>query len=139
MPAKTTSGSCGERSRENTPPPSGPTGAQTPAGAGAPKVDPVPISPRTAQSINAPVIFRIDTAKRTIRGRRDDGSEQTTEIQSVKNDAGNLMLQGVVDGTARGGTTLGWTMRIAAGSGRMTLTAAGEDVAFVVFGSCMAP
>jgi hypothetical protein len=44
---------------------------------------------------------------------------------------GNLILQGVQNGK-------GWTMVIAEGTGKATITASDNQVGFVVFGACIA-
>ena len=44
-------------------------------------------------------------------------------------EAGELVLQGIENG-------LGWSLMINESDGQMTLTAAGDRLAFVVFGAC---
>ena len=83
----------------------------------------------TAKSINAPQFIRIDFEQKQARARRPDGEERTTTLDSVRGDEGKLILQGVQSG-------LGWSMSITQESGEMALTAAGDRVAYVVFGAC---
>lgn len=83
----------------------------------------------TPASVNAPQFFRINFEERSIRGTRQDGTDVTTKIVSRTADAGQVILQGVEDGR-------GWSMAIAEKTGRMTLTASGQEIGFIVFGAC---
>ena len=83
----------------------------------------------TAESINAPLFFRIDFNEKMIRATRPDGTDLNTRIASVTADGGALILQGVERGR-------GWSMEITGETGRMTLSAAGDRVGFIVFGAC---
>ena len=83
----------------------------------------------TAASVNAPQFIRLDFEQKLAHARRADGEERIAAIESVANDHGKLILQGVQRG-------LGWSMVITQESGEMALTAAGDQVAFVVFGAC---
>lgn len=83
----------------------------------------------TAASIDAPQFIRIDFEQKLARATRVDGEERTATIDSVWRDDGKLILQGVQRG-------LGWSMAITQESGEMALTAAGGQVAYVVFGAC---
>ncbi len=60
---------------------------------------------------------------------RPGGEERTAKIESMTREEGKLILQGVQLG-------LGWSMVITQESGAMVLIAAGEQVAFVIFGAC---
>ncbi len=48
---------------------------------------------------------------------------------------GKLILQGAEDGYEKMRDGLGWTMAISEATGQVVLTAAGEGVAFVIFGA----
>ncbi len=82
-----------------------------------------------AQALNVPSFVRISLADGKINGTRPNGETLDTLIGSTTRDAGQLLLQGVENGR-------GWSMAITEATGRMVLSAAGEDVAFVVFGAC---
>lgn len=83
----------------------------------------------TAESINAPQFIRLDFTAKTAQATRPDGEERNSEIQSLTQNAGELILQGVQEG-------LGWTLAISQENGKMSLTASGDQVAFVLFGAC---
>jgi hypothetical protein len=83
-----------------------------------------------AESIDMPAFLKIDFAKKTISGTRQDGSVRTTEIKIMERVDGNLILQGVQNGK-------GWTMVISEATGKATITASDNQVGFVVFGACI--
>ncbi|MEM7224723.1 MAG: hypothetical protein AAF495_17225 [Pseudomonadota bacterium] len=83
----------------------------------------------SAASINVPQFFRINFQDKVVRATRADGSERTTSFTEPVLDSGELVLQGVENG-------LGWSLMINQSDGQMTLTAAGDREAFVVFGAC---
>ena len=82
-----------------------------------------------AEALNIPSFVHINVAEKSITGTRPNGEALDTVIGSVTRDEGELVLQGVENGR-------GWSMAITEATGRMVLTAAGDDVAFVVFGAC---
>ncbi|MCP4148938.1 MAG: hypothetical protein GY757_14420, partial [bacterium] len=47
------------------------------------------------------------------------------------------IIQGAEDGYESVRDGLGWTIAIAESSGKVVMTASGEQVAFVVFGACL--
>ena len=83
----------------------------------------------TAESIDAPQFMRLDFERKLARATRANGEERTAKIESLTQEEGKLILQGVQRG-------LGWSMTIAQEDGAMTLTAAGDRTAFVIFGAC---
>ena len=83
----------------------------------------------TVDSVDAPQFIRLDFEQMVARATRPGGEERTAKIESMTREEGKLILQGVQLG-------LGWSMVITQESGTMVLTAAGEQVAFVIFGAC---
>ncbi len=83
----------------------------------------------TAESIDAPQFMRLDFGQMLARATLANGEERTAEIERLTQEEGKLILQGVQLG-------LGWSMTIAQENGAMTLTAAGDRMAFVIFGAC---
>ena len=83
----------------------------------------------TAESIDAPQFIRLDFEQKMARATLANGEERTAMIESLTQEEGKLILQGVQRG-------LGWSMTIAQENGAMTLTAAGDRMAFVIFGAC---
>ena len=86
----------------------------------------------SAQEINIPLFFHLDTKEMVVRRDTGEGTERTSKIDDLKRENGQILLQGIEDG-------LGWTLLINEASGNMTLTASGNDEAFVVFGACTTP
>jgi hypothetical protein len=85
----------------------------------------------TPESIDAPQFIRLDFAEKVARATRPDGEERTSGIEILKQDEGELILQGVQGG-------LGWSMAITPDSGKMALSASGDGVVFALFGACAA-
>ena len=83
----------------------------------------------TADSVDAPQFIRLDFEQMVARATRPGGEERTAKIESMTREDGKLILQGVQLG-------LGWSMVITQESGAMALTAAGDQVVFVIFGAC---
>ena len=85
----------------------------------------------TAETVNVPQLVTIDWSGQEITGQRPDGEHLSTKIDHVERKDNVLVLDGVQD-------ELSWTITIAKDSGRMSLAAIGDGVAFSVFGSCVA-
>ena len=83
----------------------------------------------TAETINIPQFFRIDFDKGLIHATRPDGKKRTTKIVNRTHENGQIYLQGVQ-------SELGWSMAINEETGKMSLTASGDKVAYTVFGAC---
>jgi len=83
------------------------------------------------EAVNLPAFWKIDPAAKTVESRRaDSDTPRTSQISKVALSGGWLILQGDEDG-------LGWTVTIAADTGKMILSG-GRDIGFVVFGACTA-
>ena len=92
----------------------------------------------TPEAIDAPAMLLVDTEKNEIRPlpQREAGPASTIErMERVDN---KLILQGAEDGREGVRDGLGWTLAVAEDTGHMVLTASGEDVGFVIFGTCAA-
>ena len=85
----------------------------------------------TSESVNVPQFFRIDFGAQVIRATRPTGEEIASKIRGKARDQGELILQGVENGR-------GWSMAISEKTGRATLTVAGDEIAYTVFGACTA-
>ena len=78
---------------------------------------------------NLPVFFRINFQDKTAESIRKGGERRRSKINRVETNGGAIILQGA-DGAVV------WIATIQASTGRMTVTAAREGLAFLVFGSC---
>ena len=79
------------------------------------------------EMIGAPQFLRIDFAKKEITGPK-----RTTVIQRMEKSDEQLTLQGSELG-------MGWTLALDRITGKMTVTLAGGELAFVIFGACTTP
>jgi len=91
----------------------------------------------TSDSINAAEFFRIDVKKKTIIVSARNQSRPPQRIETSAKTDDLLVIQGSdngVEGVRDDG--LAWSIAIDKISGKMVLTASGDEVGFVVFGSC---
>jgi hypothetical protein len=77
-------------------------------------------------SIGAPQFMRIDFARKVIVGPK-----RTADIRLMEKNDEQIMLQGYE-------LDLGWALALDRETGKMTVTFAGRESAFVVFGACTA-
>ena len=94
--------------------------------------------PVAAESVDAPQFIRIDFKTNIMSSERADGGVRTSEIERSETVDGKLMLQGAEDGVEGVRDGLGWTLAIGQDTGKMSLTASGDAVGFVIFGACTA-
>lgn len=81
-------------------------------------------------NFNFPVFSEIDFKTQIVSTTRQNRDKRISKIESVDHlSNGRLSLQGD-DGL------YSWSAIISEESGSMTLTAAGEEIAFIVFGAC---
>jgi len=87
----------------------------------------------TVESINAPQFLDINFDQKRITGARALANPVSTQIEQIRRDEENTVLNGV-DGR------LAWNLAIATETGKMILTAIrtteAEPVAIVIFGAC---
>jgi len=89
--------------------------------------------------INAPDFLRIDVRKKTITGTADGAERPTNKIESSAALGNSLFLQGKASGLEHlPEDSLAWSVSINEETGAMVFTASGDEVAFVIFGSCIA-
>ena len=91
--------------------------------------------PVAAESVNAPRFIEVDVAQNKLSARFANG-ERSSDIERTETVDGKLMLQGVEDGHETERDGIGWTLSITEERGDMILTGSGDNVAFVIFGSC---
>jgi hypothetical protein len=89
----------------------------------------------SADAIDAPRFIKVDVGKNTMSARFA-GSERTSKIERHESVDNKLMLQGVEDGLEKERDGIGWTLSVAKDRGDMVLTGSGDNVGFVIFGSC---
>jgi len=81
--------------------------------------------------INIPVFMKIDFAAKQVTTTKQHENTRTSTISHVgKLDNGHTAIQGV-------DSTYVWSMLITEETGSMTLSIAGEDTGYLVFGACL--
>lgn len=88
-------------------------------------------------SIDLPQFLKVDFSQKTIRPVTGDQETPDTFIERQEVVDGKLILQGAEDGYAKMQDGVGWTLSISEQNGQVVLTASGEQVAFVVFGTAL--
>lgn len=88
------------------------------------------------EEINSPVFFRIDTAAGVLSTTEASGRQRSSPIKYMESINGRLILQGVEATTTAQPDGVGWTFAIDDDNGRLTASASGPDVGFVMFGAC---
>lgn len=89
-----------------------------------------------AEDVAAPNFMRLDFSAKTLTSSGAGGSGKSSVIERSDSVDGKLILQGAEDGLEGVRDGVGWTLAISQDTGRMVLTASGDDVAFTIFGSC---
>jgi hypothetical protein len=84
----------------------------------------------TPDSVDIPRFLFVDAKQGTISGTRPGGKLLATRIERTRTLGNLLVLEGAE-------AALSWTVTVEQTSGRMSLSAAGDGVGFVVFGACI--
>jgi hypothetical protein len=85
-----------------------------------------------AGHVRMPTFFRVDFKKKRVDAKPLEGDEIVSQIKALDRTDTSLILSGSENGR-------GWSMVIDKKSGGMSLTLAGLDASFVVFGACTIP
>ncbi len=89
-----------------------------------------------AEAIAAPSFIRVDLSKKMVTAKDAESAGRTSPIKRSQKLDGKLILQGAEDGLEGVRDGLGWTIAIAEDTGKMVLTASGDEVAITIFGNC---
>jgi len=92
--------------------------------------------PVMAANINLPSFFQIDFSAMALTAVTEPESKRKSKIKSMESLDGKLFLQGADDGIEGVRDGLAWSMAISQESGRLVVSASGENEAFVIFGAC---
>ena len=84
----------------------------------------------TPDSVDIPRFLFVDAKQGAISGTRPGGKLLSTKIERTRTLGNLLVLEGAE-------AALSWTVTVEQISGRMSLSAAGDGVGFVVFGACI--
>ena len=91
------------------------------------------------EDINAPDFLRVDVRKKSVTGMSDGAERPSNKIESSAVLGDSLFLQGkarAVEDMPE--DALAWSVSVNQETGDMVLAASGDEVAFVIFGSCVA-
>jgi hypothetical protein len=87
-------------------------------------------------TVGLPRKFLIDFEEKELRPSKDSLIRRTSQIKRVEHIENKLILQGVEEGVENIDDGLAWSMVISKKSGMVVLSASGDGVAYVVFGTC---
>lgn len=90
------------------------------------------------ERIGAPRFLRIDNDGQQIRDPESDREAPGSTVVHSERIDGKLILQGTDPGVDDLRDGVAWSVAIVEDGGSMVLTAAGEKVAYVAFGDCLA-
>jgi len=84
-----------------------------------------------ARVFDLPSFMFVDFENKVIRATAESGHKEVSPIRNSEQTKSQMILQGVENHR-------GWSVAIDRQTGRMTVTSAGPDVSFMIFGSCTA-
>ena len=90
------------------------------------------------ESVGLPHTFVIDFKNKRIRPTRESVVRKRTKIMGLGHVEDKLMLQGMDEGVEGVIDGIGWSMSLSSVNGAFVISAAGDRVGYVVFGSCVA-
>ena len=90
-----------------------------------------------AQEIAFPDFVRLNFEKKEIRTQQSGHEKRKTDIEHMERVGGKLIIQGAENAHEGATDSLGWSMTIDEENGKMVLSAAGTEAAFVVFGAAL--
>jgi hypothetical protein len=88
------------------------------------------------ENMGMPRFVTIDFNEKIIRPTKESGLKRKSKIERLEHVNGKLILQGAEEGVEGERDGLGWSIAISEETGKMVLTASGDQVGFVVFGAC---
>ena len=88
-------------------------------------------------AVGLPRNFFIDFKEKILRPSKDSLFRKTSKIYRVEHIENKLILQGVDEGVENIDDGLAWSITISKKTGKVVLSASGDGVAYVVFGTCV--
>ncbi len=92
--------------------------------------------PFDPQSVGLPRVFILDFNEKIIIPGKESVIRRQSQIKRVKHIENMMILQGADDGMAGVDDGVGWSLAIEKSQGRFVVSAAGDNVGYIVFGSC---
>ncbi len=90
----------------------------------------------SVEDIDGPLFVSLKPGDSEILVTLTNGRHETTTAKHRAKVDGKFIFQGAEEANPEHEDGTGWTMLIDEDTGRMTITASGEDTAFVIFGAC---
>ena len=87
-------------------------------------------------TVGLPKKFLIDFNSKTLRPSKDSLARRTITFKSLEHIENKMVMQGVDEGVDGVDDGLAWSLTISKKNGNAILSAAGDGVAYVVFGIC---
>jgi len=87
-------------------------------------------------TVGLPRKFFIDFEEKILRPSKDSLIRRTSQIKRVEHLENKLILQGIEEGVENVDDGLAWSIAISKKTGMVVLSASGDGVAYVVFGTC---
>jgi hypothetical protein len=88
-------------------------------------------------TVGLPRNFFIDFKEKKLRPSKDSLVRKTSNIYRIAHIENKLILQGIEEGVENVDDGLAWSITISKKTGRVVLSASGDGVAYVVFGTCI--
>ena len=92
-----------------------------------------------AEDVGIPHFLKINFKEKKISATHANGSKKSTDIENFEKIDGKIIIQGAEDGIEGVRDGVGWSLALDEETGKMVLTASGDQVGFVVFGACTLP
>jgi hypothetical protein len=84
----------------------------------------------TARSLDLPQFLIMDAGKKAIRAAFESGQKDvSSSVKNIETSGDHLILQGAEEGR-------GWNVAINTKDGKMSASATGDAVSFLLFGAC---
>ena len=90
----------------------------------------------TAADVGLPDFLKIDFKEKTISAPQASGDMRSSKIENFQRIDGKAIIQGAEDGLKDFRDGVGWSLAVMEETGKMVLTASGDEVGFVLFGAC---
>ena len=96
---------------------------------------------RVSDDVNPDIVglprnFFIDIEEKTMLSSMESMVRRIGKIKHVEHVENKIILQGVEEGVENVDDGLAWSMTISKKTGKLVLSASGDGVAYVVFGTC---
>lgn len=89
------------------------------------------------ESVAVPQFLTVDLANKTVRPAGKSEGDRSSAIKRMERLGGKLILQGADEGIQDVRDSVGWTAAVSEETGKFVVTAAGNEVAFIVYGACL--